>query len=169
MTREDCLLLGTIAKTRGIRGELVLRVKDPTFEPDDNWESLFLQIDGILVPFFISALHPVNKDEWFISFDDYDRREKVMNFIGREVWIRKDLLEAEENPLFLDELIGFHLTNIRNGKVGIITGLIDIAGNPLFEVYIEDEKLMIPAQEKLVAELDREHSNLLMNLPEGMM
>ena len=74
MTREDCLLLGTIGKTRGVRGELVLRVKNPAFEPDENWESLFLQIDGILVPFFISDLHAINPDEWMVRFDDYESK-----------------------------------------------------------------------------------------------
>ena len=122
MTREDCLLLGTIGKTHGVRGELVLRVKNPTFEPDENWESLFLQIDGILVPFFISTLHPLNQDEWIIGFDDYQSKEKVAPFIGSEVWIHKDYIEAENEPFLLDELVGFHLTNVTTGRVGQITG-----------------------------------------------
>lgn len=169
MTREDCLLLGTIGKTRGVRGELVLRVKNPTFEPDENWESLFLQIDGILVPFFISALHAINPDEWIVSFDDYESKEKAVHFVGSDVWIHKDLLQADEDVFGLDELEGFCLTNVRTGRVGQITGFIDISGNPLFEVSMEGEKLMVPAQDELVEDLDREHRKLLMNLPEGMM
>ena len=169
MTREDCLLLGTIRKTHGIRGELVLRVKNPAFEPDENWESLFLQIDGILVPFFISVLHPINPDEWIVSFDDYESKEKAIHFAGCAVWILRDLFMSENETFLPDELEGYSLTNVRTGRVGQITGFIDIPDNPLFEVSMEGEKLMVPAQDEWVEELDREHRRLLMNLPDGMM
>jgi 16S rRNA processing protein RimM len=169
MTREDCLLLGTISKTRGVRGELIIRIKNPTFEPDQKWESIFLQIDGILVPFFISSLHAANAGEWFVSFDDYESRDMVQHLIGSAVWIHKDLIETVDDEVFLDEFEGYRLKNVRTGKEGLITGFIDIPGNPLFEVSLEGEKLMVPAQDELVDEIDREHQTLCMNLPEGMM
>jgi 16S rRNA processing protein RimM len=169
MTRDDCILLGTIAKTRGVRGELILRIKDPTFKPAENWESLFLQIDGILVPFFILSVRAINAAEWIISFEDYEGKEMVQRFVGSPVWIRKDLMETIRDEALLDELQGYLLTNVRTGKTGVITGFLDIPGNPLFEVSIQGEKHMIPAQDELVEEIDQEKKRLSMNLPEGMM
>ena len=169
MTREDCLLLGTIAKTRGVRGELVLRIRNTAFEPDENWESLFLQIDGVLVPFFIAAIHPVNDDEWFVSFDDYESKDRVVPFVGRDVWIRKDLIGEEEKGFILEELKGYHLLNVRTGKMGRITGIIHIPDNPLFEVTLEGETVMVPARDELVEQIDRKNRRLSINLPEGMM
>jgi 16S rRNA processing protein RimM len=169
MTREDCILLGTISKTRGIRGEVIVRIKNPNIEPAENWESLFLQIDGILVPFFILSVIAINADEWIISFEDYEHMDMVRRFIGSHVWIRKDLVETFRDEVLLDALEGYLLTNVRTGKAGVITGFVDIPGNPIFEVSIQGEKLMIPAQDELVEDIDQENKRLFMNLPEGMM
>lgn len=169
MTREDCILLGTIVKTRGVRGELILRIKAPTFKPDENWESLFLQIDGLLVPFFILSVNAINAEEWIICFEDYEHKDQVQRFVGSPVWICKDLVETITDELFLEELGGYLLTNVRTGKAGVITGFMDIPGNPLFEVSFQGQKLLIPAQDELVEGIDMENKRLSMNLPEGMM
>jgi 16S rRNA processing protein RimM len=169
MTREDCLLLGTIAKTRGVRGELVLRLKNPTFEPEEDWESLFLQIDGILVPFFIAWIQVIRAEEWIICFEDYESKDEVLGFVGADVWIHKDLLEVNGDEVYFEGLEGYKLTNVRTGKEGLIKGFVDIPGNPLFEVLFEDNMLLIPAREELVTGIDRENQQLSMDLPQGLM
>jgi 16S rRNA processing protein RimM len=169
MTREDCLLLGTISKTHGVRGELIIRITDPSFEPDENWESLFLQIDGILVPFFISSLRAPKADEWFVSFEDYDNKDSAQNLAGSPVWIHKELMATGVEEIYMDELTGYALINTTSGKQGLITDFMDIPGNPVFEVSYDGEKVMVPAQDDLIEEIDQENRRLIMRLPEGIM
>jgi len=163
------LLLGTISKTHGVRGELIIRISNPSFEPDENWESLFLQIDGILVPFFISSLYAPREDEWIICFDDYDNKNIVQNFMGCPVWIQKDYLAKVGEDIYMDELAGYGLINLSSGKQGLITDFMDIPGNPVFEVTIDGEKVLVPAQDDLIEEIDQENQQLIMRLPEGIM
>ncbi len=169
MTRDKCLLLGTISKTHGVRGELIIRIMDPYFEPDENWESLFLQIDGILVPFFISSLYAPKADEWFICFDDYDNKDSAQNLVGSPVWIQKDFMAKVEEEIYMDELTGYALINISTGRQGLITDFMDIPGNPVFEVSLEGEKVLVPAQDDLIEEIDQENQKLIVRLPEGIM
>ena len=169
MTRDDCLLLGTISKTHGVRGELVIRITDPSFEPDENWESLFLQIDGMLVPFFISSLYAPKADEWFICFDDYDNKDSAKNLVGLAVWIHKDLMATTGEEIYMDELTGYALINETTGRQGLIADFMDIPGNPVFEVSLEGEKVLVPAQDDLIKEIDQENQTLIMRLPEGIM
>ncbi len=169
MTRDKCLLLGTISKTHGVRGELIIRIMDPSFEPDENWESLFLQIDGILVPFFISSLYAPKTDEWFICFDDYDNKDSAQNLVGSPVWIQKDFMAKVEEEIYMDELTGYALINLSTGRQGLITDFMDIPGNPVFEVSLEGEKVLVPAQDDLIEEIDQENQKLIMRLPEGIM
>ncbi len=169
MTGEDCLVLGTISKTHGVRGELIIRTNIPSLQPDENWESLFLQIDGILVPFFISSLHAPKADEWIISFDDYDNKDSVQNLVGLPVWIEKDFMAKLEEEIYLDELRGYALINISTGRQGLITDFMDIPGNPVFEVSMEGEKVLVPAQDDLIEEIDQENQKLIMRLPDGIM
>ncbi len=169
MPREDCLLLGTISKTHGIRGEMIIRTNNLSFEPDENWESLFLQIDGILVPFFISSIRSFKADEWVVCFDDYDNKSSVENLIGSPVWVKNDLIEAVDDELYMDELTGYELINLTTGRQGVIVDFMDIPGNPVFEVELEGEKIMVPAQDELIQEIDQDDQKLTMHLPEGIM
>ena len=163
------MLLGTISKTHGVRGELIIRITDPSFEPDENWESLFLQIDGILVPFFISSLHAPKADEWFICFDDYDNKDSAQNLVGSPVWIQKDFMAKVGEEIYMDELTGYALINLSTGRQGLIADFMDIPGNPVFEVSLEGEKVLVPAQNDLIEEIDQENQKLIMRLPEGIM
>jgi 16S rRNA processing protein RimM len=169
MTRDNCLLLGTISKTHGVRGELIIRIASPDFEPDENWESLFLQIDGILVPFFIASLHAPKAEEWIICFDDYKDKDSAQQLVGLPVWIEKEFLAKAGEVLYLDELTGYTLINLTTGKHGLINDFMDIPGNPVFEVRLTHEKVLVPAQDALIEEIDQENQKLLMRLPEGIM
>ncbi len=169
MTRDKCLLLGTISKTHGVRGELIIRTTNPSFEPDENWESLFLQIDGILVPFFISSLHAPKADEWFICFDDFDNKDSAQNLVGSPVWIQKEIMPNVREEIYMDELSGYVLINLSTGRMGLITDFMDIPGNPVFEVTIEGKKILVPAQDDMIEEIDQENQKLIIRLPEGIM
>ena len=169
MTRDKCLLLGTISKTHGFRGELIIRVTNPSFEPDENWESLFLQIDGILVPFFISSLHAPKAEEWFVCFDDYDNKDIAQNLIGSPVWIQKEFMAKVKEEIYMDELTGYVLINLSTGRQALIADFIDIPGNPVLEVTLEGEKILVPAQDHMIEEIDQDNRKLVMRLPEGIM
>ena len=169
MTRDKCLLLGTISKTHGVRGELIIRVTNPSFEPDENWESLFLQIDGILVPFFISSLYAPKADEWYVCFCDYDNKESAQNLVGSAVWIQKDLMAKAGEKIYMDDLTGYLLINISTGKRAQNNDFLDIPGNPVFEITLEGNSLLVPAQDEMIEEIDQESRKLVMRLPEGIM
>ena len=169
MTRDNCVLLGTISKTHGVRGELIIRIASPAFEANENWESLFLQIDGILVPFFIASLQTPKAEEWIICFDDYEDKDSAQRLVGLPVWIEKEYLAKAREAIYLDELTGYTLINLSTGKQGLINDFMDIPGNPVFEVMVTGEKVLVPAQDNLIEEIDQEHQKLLMRLPEGIM
>ena len=168
MTREDCILLGTIAKTHGVRGELIIRTTNNSFDLKQDWESLFLQIEGILVPFFISTLRAFKSDEWVVKFDWYEDKTQADKLCGLPVWIQKELIDPIEEEVFLDELIGFKFIDEASGKVGHIADFMDIPDNPVFEVEIGGEKKLVPAREEFILEVNTKIKTILFELPEGL-
>lgn len=168
MTGEDCILLGTIAKTHGVRGELIIRTANNSFDLEQDWESLFLQIEGILVPFFISTLRPFKSDEWVVKFDWYEDKTQAEKLCGLPVWIQKELMAPVEEEVFLDELIGFRFTDKTTGKIGQIADFIDIPDNPVFEVEIKGKKNLVPAREEFILEVNTNKKTIRFELPEGL-
>ena len=169
MTGDENILLGTIAKTHGVRGELILRTANPSYDLKENWESIFLKIDGILVPFFISTLRPFKTRELVLKLDWHDDKNKAESLAGYEVWIPDNLLEPVENEVFLDELIGYKFRDSATGKEGTISDFIDIPDNPVFEVEINGEKKLVPASEELILEIDADKGEITFELPEGLL
>ncbi len=168
MTGDDNILLGTIAKTHGVRGELILRTADPSFDLNENWESIFLQIDGILVPFFISGLRPFKAGEWVVKFDWYEDRNRAETLVGHAVWIEGSKVESSEDELYLDELVGYGFSDKTSGHSGQITGFMDIPENPVFEAICGGDNILIPAREELILEVDPGTRSIIFELPEGL-
>ncbi|MFO7722846.1 MAG: hypothetical protein R6V49_06445, partial [Bacteroidales bacterium] len=54
--REDCILLGKITKKRGFEGQLLIRLDHQDYLKHKIPESVFIEIQGRLVPFFIESL-----------------------------------------------------------------------------------------------------------------
>lgn len=168
MTRDNCILLGTIAKTYGVRGELIIRTANPYFDINKDWESMFLQIDGILVPFFISRLRAFRPGEWVLKIDWYESKSKAETLVGCPVWIRKEWMEPPDEEICLEELIGFGFMDTRSGQQGIIVDFMDIPDNPVFEVEIGREKKLVPASEELILKVDAGKMQVTFELPEGL-
>jgi 16S rRNA processing protein RimM len=74
-----------------------------------------------------------------------------------------------EEEIYLDELRGYSIINISTGRQGVIDDYMDIPGNPVFEVSLEGEKVLVPAQDDLIEDIDQENQKLIMRLPDGIM
>jgi 16S rRNA processing protein RimM len=168
MTREECILLGTIAKTYGVRGELIIRTANPSFDLKQDWESLFLQIDGILVPFFISGLRKFKPGEWIVKFDWYEEKSKAEKLVGYQVFVQEEWMDVEEDEFYMDELAGFRFQDTTSSKSGQVTGFMDIPDNPLFEVEVEGASKMVPAREEFILEIDTVNRTITFQLPEDL-
>ena len=168
MARENHILLGTIAKTHGVRGELIIRASSPSFDLNEDRESIFLKIDGILVPFFISSLKEFKSGEWVLKLDWYRNKSEAQSLCGYQVWVQSDRMQPPDGEIYLDELIGYEFTDSGSGQKGRITDFMDIPDNPVFEVEIRGNRLLVPAREELLLDVDTGKRQISIELPEGL-
>ena len=61
MRKEDCYYLGKITKTHGFKGNLILHLDTDEPELYENLESVFIERDGMLVPFFFEFAQRLKK------------------------------------------------------------------------------------------------------------
>ena len=50
--KEDCYKIGRLGKAHGVKGEVTFQLTDDVFDRTDS-EYLLVEVDGILVPFFM--------------------------------------------------------------------------------------------------------------------
>ena len=169
MRKEDCFYLGKIAKKFSFKGEVLLYLDTDEPELYENMESVFVEFNKNLVPFFIqnSSLH--KNDFLRVQFEDVDSEEEADSIINCDVYLPLSMLpKLSGNKFYFHEVIGFEIEDKRLGVFGKIVSINDTTAQPLFEVLNGEVEMLIPMIDHFLVEIDRENKKVVMDLPEGL-
>ena len=169
MRKEDCFYLGKIAKKFSFKGEVLIYLDTDEPELYENMESVFVEFNKNLVPFFIenSSLH--KNDFLRVQFEDVDSEEEADSIIGCEVYLPLSMLpKLEGNKFYFHEVIGFEIEDQRLGVFGKIVSINDTSAQALFEVVNGSVEILVPMIDQFLVKIDRENKKVIMNLPEGL-
>ena len=164
--REDVYKIGRLGKAHGVKGEVSFQFDDDIFDTTDA-DYLILEIDGILVPFFMEEYRFRNDSLALVKFCDVDTQQRASELTGCDVYFPRTLAEDSEGQLSLSSLVGFDIVETSNGKVvGKIAAIDDTTQNILFE--LEDGRL-IPASDELITNIDTNRQQIIMQIPTGLL
>ena len=164
--REEVYKIGRLGKVHGIKGEISFLLDDDVFDRVDA-DYLVLDIDGILVPFFIEEYRFKTDSNALMKFEGIDTQERARELTGCDVYFPRALAENDEENLSWAEMIGYSLMDAQTGQnIGNIAAVDDTTINILFE--LEDGRL-IPASEELITNINIQKHQIEINLPEGIL
>ena len=164
--KEEVYKIGKLGKAHGVKGEISFLFDDDVFDRTDA-DYLVLDIDNIMVPFFIEEYRFKTDDNALIKFEGIDTQERARELTGCDVYFPRELAESDEEHLSWAAIRGFELIDANTGKsAGRIASVDDATINILFE--LEDGKL-IPASEELITNVDTKKQQIFINLPEGIL
>ena len=169
MRKEDCFYLGKIAKKFSFKGEVLIYLDTDEPELYENMESIFVEFNKNLIPYFIenSSLH--KNDFLRVKFEDVDNEEQADEIIGSEVYLPISMLpKLEGNKFYFHEVIGFEIEDKRLGVFGKIVSINDSSAQPLFEVLNGSVEILVPMIDQFLVKIDRENKKVVMDLPEGL-
>ena len=163
---EDVYKIGRLGKAHGVKGEVSFQFDDDIFDTTDA-DYLILEIDGILVPFFMEEYRFRNDSLALVKFCDVDTQQRASELTGCDVYFPRTLAEDSEGQLSLSSLVGFDIVEASNSKVvGKIAAIDDTTQNILFE--LEDGRL-IPASDELITNIDTNRQQIIMQIPTGLL
>ena len=169
MRKEDCFYLGKIAKKFSFKGEVLIYLDTDEPELYENMESVFVEFNKNLVPFFIenSSLH--KNDFLRVQFEDVDSDEEADSILNCDVYLPLSMLpKLSGNKFYFHEVIGFEIEDKRLGVFGKIVSINDTTAQPLFEVLNGEVEMLIPMIDHFLVEIDRMNKKVVMDLPEGL-
>ena len=163
---EEVYKIGKLGKVHGIKGEISFLFDDDVFDRTEA-DYLILDIDGILVPFFIEEYRFKTDSNVLMKFDGIDTMEQAKELTGCDVYFPYELSDTDEEHLSWAKIIGYSLidTNTRQ-TVGKIASIDDSTLNILF--CLENGRL-IPASEELITDIDPKNRIISINIPEGLL
>src|SRR5690606_18508447 len=92
MRKKDCFYLGKIAMKFSFKAEVFVYLDTDELEMYTELESMFVDINGHLIPFFIekASLH---KDKFLRThFEDVDSEEAADDIVGKDVYLPLSML-----------------------------------------------------------------------------
>ena len=90
MKTEDCFRIGSILKTRGLKGELQAYIDFA--DPEKlEFDALFLEVHGKLVPYFVESFKMPQKNTAFIYLEDIDHIDKATPLVKKDLFLPNKL------------------------------------------------------------------------------
>ena len=169
MRKEDCFYLGKIAKKFSFKGEVLIYLDTDEPELYQEMESIFVEFNKNLIPFFIENSNLHKGDFLRVKFEDVDNEEQADEIINCEVYMPLNMLpKLEGNKFYFHEVIGLEIEDQRIGVFGKIVSINDTSAQPLFEVINGNVEILVPMIDQFLVKIDRENKKVIMNLPEGL-
>jgi len=169
MVEENSIFLGSITKTHGIAGELLVRSPATSFSFNDTWEVVFIEIDNILVPFFIESFYQPDNHTIILNIRDINDKNTASRYLGNKLYLHKSAIHQSHGSSSDEGLISYKVVDKEKGELGTILEHISIKENPLFLVSDGRDKFYIPASKGLITRIDRDQKQVFVSLPEGLL
>jgi len=169
MQNNDFYYLGKILRTSGNKGQVVVHLDVDEPEKYQNLESVYLDVYGERIPFFITKVELKSRGTAIFSFSDVLSTDEAEEYIGQEMFLpMSSLPKLEGNQFYYHEVEGFSVVDTRFGKLGILQSIIDRHHQALFQIRYGDKEILIPMIDEVIKEIDREKRIILIEAPEGL-
>ena len=156
------LKIAKVTKSNGTYGDILIGLFDIAIEEIDTQEPVFIEFDGLPVPFFIESLQPKGTGRAIIHITDVDSLEDAEELVGREIFA--DYLEEEGED---EDFTGWTVFD-KGTELGTVSDIEDIPGNPCLVVLMEGKEVLIPLHEDFILDADASSRRLNLDLPDGL-
>jgi 16S rRNA processing protein RimM len=168
MAYNNNILLGRITKLNGYEGAVTVKLERIFSENIPRMESVFLEVEGRPVPFFISSSEYSGADILRLHFEGYDTIEKVSEFTGCRVFLTTGPAD-KTNIKETNTLIGYNVC-LQNGELlGTVSEVIQNPGQFLLNIVSPEKKeMLIPFHEDFLVSIDKKKKIIKMVIPDGL-
>jgi 16S rRNA processing protein RimM len=162
------ILLGRITKVSGYEGAVAVKLERNFSGKIPHIESVFLEIEGRPVPFFVSGSDYSGADILKLKFDGYDSSDRVDEFTGCRIFLTT-VRESENTSEDFQSLEGYNIMTPDKKLLGTVTEVIQNPGQWLLDVASPAGKsMLIPLHEHFLVKIDKKKKIMVMDIPEGL-
>ena len=155
---------GRILKPHGLKGEVKFDFETNTINTGDV-DCFILEIEGILVPFFVEEYRSNGN---LVKFQNIDTPEQAKELNNAPIYLPLSSIAPEEEIEDIHRFTFFDIEDEMLGYIGRILHIDDNTENVLFVVSCDGNEILIPAADDLVLDIDNEKRIIYMRLPEGL-
>lgn len=165
---DDCYQLGKVVKTHGLRGEITIFL-DVDF-PDEysELESVFVDTNGKLVPFFIESLH-LQGERAIVALEDVETIDDAKPLVGKDLYLPLSRLpKLPDGKFYYHELIGFEFYDGER-HIGQVSHVYEFPTHYLLHVDHQGTEVLVPAEDEIIRSVNLAEKKIYAELPHGLL
>lgn len=167
---EECLRVGVISSTHGIRGEVKVF---PTTDDVNRFKKLksvildtgkdYLELELQSVRFF--------KNMAIVKFKGYDSINDIEKYKGKDLLVtRENAVELSEDEYFIYDIIGACVAEENGNKVGVLKEVLTTGANDVYVVEREEGgELLLPVIKDCVLSVSPEDKKVVVHILPGLL
>lgn len=164
MNVSDCVKIGYIVKTHGLKGEVTLSLS-PDYDLSTG-DVLFVETQFGLAPYFVERISYTGK-KVYARLSGVESVEVASELTGGSVYIEKSKRpKLDKGEYYDDELVGLQ---VWDGKKDLGPVIQVINQTTLRYLEVGDEKILIPINGPFIKSISKGKKRIEVELPEGFL
>ena len=156
--------IAQVLKSNGTEGELLISFFDVAPEDIDLQEPVFIEFDGLPVPFYFESFTPRGVNRALVRLTGVHSLKDADELSGAAVYA--DYFEQEPE----EDLAGWSVRTPEGLLIGTVADYEDIPGNTCLWVRRPDgSEVLLPFHEDLVHSMDEKSGTLVLSIPDGLL
>ena len=165
MFKKDCFLIGSIFKLHGYKGNFVIYNENNYSFTSNKIEYLFIEIDQILVPFFIEKFSINKTKNILIKLENISSETKAKKFLNLKVYLPNKYLFIDKEKTTKNDIIGFTVNDINLGFLGTIKNIDTQTSQKLIYVSNEENEFCFPMNDHFIKSIKFETQTISVEIP----
>jgi 16S rRNA processing protein RimM len=170
MTVDACFELGKTLRPHGTKGELLIGLAVDKPEHYVKKESVFIEINKKLVPFFIKKMTLLQNSKAILQLEDIANEEELNLLLNCSLYLPlTDLPTLGKGHFYYHQVLDYDVVDTNLGKLGKVAQIYEMPGQDMVEMTYLESEVLIPISDNIVLNADHEKKELYVNLPEGLL
>jgi 16S rRNA processing protein RimM len=167
---DDMVLVGTIARTHGLRGQVVVNPEtDFVEERFRAGAAVWIRMGSDPRPLAIETMR-VQSGRPIVAFEGYETVEASEPLVGRELRIPEQSLQPlGEGAYYHHQLAGCRVVTTAGQPVGLISRVEGGAAGSLLVVDGENGEVLVPLAADICVTIDVQARVVVVDPPEGLL
>jgi len=165
--------IGRILKPVHSDGELVAAIQPGFVEDAINSKAIFIEIDGLNVPFFIEKIE-CDGDICYIKFEEFNNPEDVRKYNNTDLSLREsdiDWKSKSKNSITgLADFSGFEIIDTNTNTVLKVEAIEQFPQQLMAKAtsMANQREYFIPLVEEFIEDIDYVNKKITVSLPDGL-
>jgi 16S rRNA processing protein RimM len=160
--------LGKVTKPFGYKGDLVIYIDADNPQDYKKLESVLIETEGELIPFFIDRFEFKSANNVIVHFKDMGPDESHQ-LVNNNLYLPLSALPVlTGNKFYFHEVIGFTVIDQERGDIGTIQSFLEFPTQSIMCIDFGGKEILIPVIDQFIKEVSRTEKKMMIVAPEGL-